>query len=134
VQAPAWWHISEAPFVSHLIHELFWITQVLLAAGAHVEPVDKELGFNALLFSSSQGNTSVVSELVAAGAAVSYANQSGISALLLAARSGFLPVVQTLVQAGANVDQVRGAYEAGIVVSSSDGAQGSCRWRLAVGH
>jgi uncharacterized protein len=77
----------------------------LLAEGADVNEIDKELGQTALIAAAKNGHTEIVRRLIAEGADVNAAdNELDFTPLIFAAREGHSGIVEILLENGADVN------------------------------
>jgi ankyrin repeat protein len=83
--------------------------EVLLYAGAVVEPTTRLGGYTPLHLAALEGNGDVVARLLEAGSDGERVTDTGVSPLHLAAQAGQLASISALIKAGAEVD-VRDQY------------------------
>lgn len=82
------------------------LVQLLLYAGAQVEPTTRLGGYTPLHLAAQKGFVDVVSTLLAGGADPNALTATGVAPLHFAAESGDVSTVQALVQRGADVNIV----------------------------
>ena len=80
------------------------LVEMLLYAGATVQPSTRLGGYTPLHLASNEGHAAVVLELLGGGADPDVMTTTGVSALHLAAESGDPETVQALIDSGATVD------------------------------
>ncbi len=78
--------------------------EVLIYAGAVLEPTTRLGGYTPLHLSSRQGEGGIVTALLEAGADAARFTDTGVTALHLAAQSGSADAVSALIEHGADVD------------------------------
>ena len=78
--------------------------EVLLYAGAVVEPTTRLGGYTPLHLAALEGNGDVVARLLEAGSDGERVTDTGVSPLHLAAQAGQLASISALIKAGAEVD------------------------------
>ena len=82
---------------------------------------DKEDGYTALIWASSDGHGTIVDSLIRAGASVDIQSEGGWTALIWASRNGHGSIFDSLIRAGASVD-IQDMYgNTALIWASSDG-------------